>query len=410
MNGNRITIGAATALLLVVLRVAIGWHFFYEGYWKSQHQTEFETVTEIYLSSARGPLADYFYRLVPDINGRRHLLTDLVPEVGTMPDGKTGPVRPLVQSWEAMRQKFLEFYKPPANSKYEDLYKKLEAASKQVFDRKVYGKSGKETGKGEEASGKDLEAYLKDLQPQIDKHFEALKRYEDRGAVEPATAFEIQRRWDEMQELRKEAKGWVADLAARESAYKHDLMDLVVKPSAEMEVSAKEAWAAREADRKKALAKADTEEAKKKIADEAAKDPAPKPAEDLSPLAEGKNGPSAASPFGPIVWNRLQWLSFGLMCTMLTAGAGLMLGLFTRLSALAAAGFLVTIVLAQPSYPGVYPADVPQLGHSLFVTKDGIELIALLVLATTNVGRWGGLDYFVHRIFVKPFFSKDEDD
>jgi uncharacterized membrane protein YphA (DoxX/SURF4 family) len=82
--------------------------------------------------------------------------------------------------------------------------------------------------------------------------------------------------------------------------------------------------------------------------------------------------------------------------TLAAIGLCLMLGLFTRPAALLGAGFLVFVVLSQPSYPGVYPLDPPQMGHALFVNKDFVELTALLVIASTSLGRWTGLDYFLH--------------
>ena len=32
-----------------------------------------------------------------------------------------------------------------------------------------------------------------------------------------------------------------------------------------------------------------------------------------------------------------------------------------------------------------------------------VEMLALLTLATTAVGRWGGLDFFVHFLITAPF-------
>jgi uncharacterized membrane protein YphA (DoxX/SURF4 family) len=66
-------------------------------------------------------------------------------------------------------------------------------------------------------------------------------------------------------------------------------------------------------------------------------------------------------------------------------GAFLILGLFTRISALAAAGFLASIVATQwPGYPGAAESIYQQ-----------IELFACLVLAATGAGRFAGLDYFL---------------
>ncbi len=66
-------------------------------------------------------------------------------------------------------------------------------------------------------------------------------------------------------------------------------------------------------------------------------------------------------------------------------GALLILGLFTRIAALAAAGFLAAIVATQwPGYPGAAETIYQQ-----------IEMFACLVLAATGAGRFAGLDYFV---------------
>lgn len=91
-------------------------------------------------------------------------------------------------------------------------------------------------------------------------------------------------------------------------------------------------------------------------------------------------------------------------------GIGLLLlaGLFTRLASFAGALFLLSIVLAQPDWPGLYPPPHPAVGRSLLVNKEFVEMVALLVLGTSHVGRWGGLDFFVHYLFVRPLFGKRE--
>ena len=64
---------------------------------------------------------------------------------------------------------------------------------------------------------------------------------------------------------------------------------------------------------------------------------------------------------------------------------------------------MLFVVLSHPSYPGVYPLDPPQLGHSLLVNRDFVEMLALLVIASTSLGRWTGLDFFLHNCLVRPF-------
>jgi uncharacterized membrane protein YphA (DoxX/SURF4 family) len=81
-------------------------------------------------------------------------------------------------------------------------------------------------------------------------------------------------------------------------------------------------------------------------------------------------------------------------------GAGLILGLFTRLSALGGACLLILFYLALPPLPGL-PDNPMAEGKYLFVNKNLIEALALLTLATTASGRWLGLDGLLS--LVPPF-------
>jgi len=80
-------------------------------------------------------------------------------------------------------------------------------------------------------------------------------------------------------------------------------------------------------------------------------------------------------------------------------GALLILGLFSRLSALGAAVLLLSFYLAMPPFPGVPPAPGPE--HSLFVNKNLIEVLACLALASLPTGRWFGVDGLVRRVIFR---------
>ncbi|HZU34295.1 MAG TPA: hypothetical protein VFA18_00215 [Gemmataceae bacterium] len=87
----------------------------------------------------------------------------------------------------------------------------------------------------------------------------------------------------------------------------------------------------------------------------------------------------------------MDWLSsWGL----LLIGAALLLGLATRSAALAGAVFLVMLYLWWPPLPWV-PLNPKAEGAVPFINKNMIELLALLVLATTRSGRWLGLDAII---------------
>ena len=62
----------------MLLRVAIGWHFGYEGLWKIESWRRGNTPfsAEGYLRNASGPLAPYFRAMVPDVDGLAKLDED----------------------------------------------------------------------------------------------------------------------------------------------------------------------------------------------------------------------------------------------------------------------------------------------------------------------------------------------
>jgi uncharacterized membrane protein YphA (DoxX/SURF4 family) len=88
------------------------------------------------------------------------------------------------------------------------------------------------------------------------------------------------------------------------------------------------------------------------------------------------------------------------MWFLVCVGAFLMAGLFTRLSCVLAAGFLVMTYLAHPAFPW-YPIPPNTEGNPLFINKNIIECLALLALACMPTGRWLGLDALVLRPFCR---------
>jgi hypothetical protein len=78
---------------------------------------------------------------------------------------------------------------------------------------------------------------------------------------------------------------------------------------------------------------------------------------------------------------------------LIVGGGLLMIGLFTRLSALALAIFLMAVIATQP----------PWIAGTVETYYQGVECVALLALAASPVGRWAGLDFFVHYVLLRPF-------
>ena len=181
MDKRHFQIGLATVLLLVALRLALGCHFLYEGVWKIRHHDEF--TAEPFLTQAKGPLSGVFYAMLDDIDGRRRLQKDLtVAAAGKekRPGDALAAVKdaPLDDRWDGIRKKFLGCYRSEADD--------LAAKAQNIF----------------KAHAAAMEKYLAEVLPDIQAHFAAVDRFEAAAAGSPDTAFQRERRWKEMQNLR----------------------------------------------------------------------------------------------------------------------------------------------------------------------------------------------------------------
>jgi thiosulfate dehydrogenase [quinone] large subunit len=197
-----------------------------------------------------------------------------------------------------------------------------------------------------------LEKYFSDKSTvdSIKVYFQSLERFENDPENRQNASFQQERRWNRMLELRTEAKLWIDELQAREQAYlnalRDQMPDYMAKPT------------------------------------------------------------SMPGSWKPWKWSQMQLINFAVTYGLTAIGICLILGLFTRLSALGGAAFMCFVVMTQPAWPSIYPPDLPQIGHALLINKDFIEMMALLVVASSAVGRWGGLDHFIHYLIVEPFLSK----
>jgi uncharacterized membrane protein YphA (DoxX/SURF4 family) len=103
-------------------------------------------------------------------------------------------------------------------------------------------------------------------------------------------------------------------------------------------------------------------------------------------------------------WNRLDWADALVKYGLLGVGACLLLGALTRLACLGGATFLLMFFLAMPPLPG-WPESPRAEGHYLYINKNIIEMLALLALATTQSGRWVGLDGLLQ--FLNPWRRRE---
>jgi uncharacterized membrane protein YphA (DoxX/SURF4 family) len=84
----------------------------------------------------------------------------------------------------------------------------------------------------------------------------------------------------------------------------------------------------------------------------------------------------------------VDWMTIGALVVL---GVLLIAGLATRAAAIAGAGMLLSFYLVWPPWPGVAEA-VGSTEHSFIVNKNLIEAVALLALAALPSGQWFGLD------------------
>ncbi|MEA1951688.1 MAG: hypothetical protein U9N87_09900 [Planctomycetota bacterium] len=164
-----------------MLRVTIGWHFFYEGVWKITNPDKFSATP--FLTMAKGPAAPLFYAMVYDIDGRQRLATSEAA------DGKlvvTGEI--YTDAWKGQFDAAVEKY---------GLDDEQQKTAKVLLDR--YDKSAKE--------------YLLENREDILGYFESLNRFQEELAAGGNNAnYKKKRNWDQQQKLRSEANGWLGEL------------------------------------------------------------------------------------------------------------------------------------------------------------------------------------------------------
>jgi uncharacterized membrane protein YphA (DoxX/SURF4 family) len=309
--------GFLAAFFIILLRIAIGWHFLYEGLekYRSIGKGKEAFSAEVYLRNANGPLAPYFRGLLPDVDGRAAL-----------------DLSKLKEAWRADVNHIADYLRLD-DAQRAEASKRLDEAERWAdhwFSDPEHQDKRKE--------------YLHKLDQleQTDKNPQAMS-YERERAQEARRSLDADRRGliGPLEERGKALRDEVVTKIATSDQVKNARAPLLsrVGPSS---VSASDS--------------------------------------DAIKLAE------AARP-----WDRLHWINFATTFGLIAIGFCLMAGLLTPLAALGAVAFLAMIYLSMPPWPGL-PDNPKAEGHYLFVSKNLIELIACLVVATTPNGHWVGLD------------------
>ncbi len=378
----------STAILLILLRLSIGWHFLYEGLHKWHTIQVGETVTNrpfssaAYFREAPGPLGKYFRQQL-GMEADEQLLAELTPlPVPAGQDPVTYPVRermpPLLkQEWEDYVQRFSNHFQLDAEQR-KRAQAILEQAESQVVtwltkpdaDESVKVVKNFPTGQVEEKLSvpervAEYKAELKDLRDTTETRLRAFNRDVEgkRLAAKKADVAQIR-------------KGLSDDLKAKTAEYlERPLKALLNENEVLLLAGASTAGLLGSADGQGPLLASST-------------------------LFRGRlEMPEAKATLPePPGHSRQWWLDRITVWFLIISGGCLLVGLFTRLNCVLMAGFLVTTYLLWAPFPWL-PASPLSEGNYAYVNKNLIEMLALLALATTASGRWFGLDALLHGVW-----------
>jgi uncharacterized membrane protein YphA (DoxX/SURF4 family) len=335
-----------TAVLLIVLRLAIGWHFLFEGLQKlhslglgpTAYSKPFSSAG--YFREATGPLGPLARWTIgdPDTRALGLLVVQPLPEgedpAADKPQKRMPPL--LARDWHDYVDRFVAHYGLDERQRKEAETKLRQAEAKVVLwltDTRI-------TDKTREVTRDYPTGEVKRKMAPAERIAEyRLKVADLRDAAE--------RNWAFGQDVEK---AHLRQLKAEAASLRSDLLKDLDEQTQALQKSLESVL----------------------TADQKERTPLP-------PASEGK---------------LLGWVDWLTAWGLTVIGGCLLIGLLTRLNCLLAAGFLLTTYLLSPPFPWL-PVPPMNEGNYVFVNKNLIELLALLVLATTASGRWFGVDALI---------------
>ena len=403
MPGDLRKVSLLAIVMLVLLRVSIGWHLLYEGLWKlgTQH-TSTPWTAEGYLKNATGPLRSTFRQMTGDPNDEKWLNYEVMSkkfkawqdgfvshykldeaqttafkelmdgpesfevELKGLPPGldleKIGGINREAISFDpdgflvvsgklhllpAERDRLIaaatkiseanKAAKKSCDQFISAVNRVYKAAAKLSFNEQLTAVMEQDTDRVGIVL-QDEEISEKPLVVKVGdvEYYKQLTARFDKNYAKARTQFEwdhIDKMWKEVQDLRRKLVGPVQSLEKE----MHSEAERLLTP------------------------------------EQLSKGPVPEP----------------LTPIGQINWRTMWGLTvFGIL---------LILGLFTRVSALGGAALLSLFYLAMPPWPGVQ--EIPSIEHNLIVNKVFVEMLALLAIAALPSGKWFGLDALISALF-----------
>lgn len=334
-------------VFLVLLRIAIGWHFGFEAYekhrsvWKGPTAYSRPWTSEGYFREGSGPLAALVRQQIGDTDDLLLAQFDVQPvpagedSADSSADRRMPPA--LDKEWNDYFERFVKAHELDATERETAAAKLREHKSKLVTAFTTEKKEFKRT-------------YPTGA---VETKLTVVERAGDyRRKVAEYRNAQSDRLWAMGRDVEK----------SRRPALRTEVTNLRTELSKEID--------AKTADMKKALDDTVKEKGKSTIT-------LPKP-DTKHPL------------IAFIDWTTRWGLTVIAIC--------LLLGLFSRSASFAGAVFLLMTILTHPSFPWL-PAPPQAEGNYVFVSKNVIEMLALFMLAFMPSGKWFGLDALINSFF-----------
>ncbi|HWG45804.1 MAG TPA: DoxX family protein [Gemmataceae bacterium] len=351
-----------TAFFLIFLRLAIGWHFLAEGYHKLEGYWRGPTETVVgkakpfssagYFREGTGPVAKLIRQQVGDPDsealGRLEALPKSGDSASVPPHMRTPPL--LAREWSDYVKRFGDYYGLDDKQRQE-----AEGKLQQTEDAVVLWLTKEDVDEKTKAIKKTFQSNTVEVKlPMPQRIAEYKAKLTDLRDTMNNRLYLMGHDVEGRRLLETKA-----DTARLRSALLADLDDYTKELQKSLETLPTE-------EQKEQAAKKDTI---------------------LEPVPQPSPAPSALQ----------KWIDLSTMYGLAILGACLVLGLFTRTACVLSAGFLLMTYLCVPPWPWL-PVAPNNEGYYAFVNKNVIEMLALLVLATTASGRWFGLDALIHAI------------
>ena len=191
-------------MAVVLLRLTVGWHFFYEGVWKINPDNKFSAIP--FLGLAKGPAATLFYDMLPDIDGKNRLTIQEKEGVPRLSDGRKVTVKyfpTFEKEWIAFHDKFTRRYKLDENQ---------QKAAQKLLDRYCW-------------SAYDFAA---EIETEVQAYKDSFDRYTASVAAGANKAsHQKERDWNRMLKLRGEVTKWSGELSGYGDDFQMQLWHLL---------------------------------------------------------------------------------------------------------------------------------------------------------------------------------------